>query len=58
MHAFIMSKDRHALLAKLASEAFLEHFYLAGDTALALHLDHRWPEDLDFFVKINLIPLV
>lgn len=51
MHEFIMSKDRHALIAKLAGKNFLGDFYLAGGTALALHLGHRWSEDLDFFSK-------
>jgi predicted nucleotidyltransferase component of viral defense system len=45
-----MSKDRHDLLGKLES-SFIEDFYLAGGTALALQLGHRWSEDLDFFTK-------
>lgn len=51
MHEFIMSKERHALLAKLIHKSFLDDFYLAGGTALALHLGHRWSEDLDFFCE-------
>ena len=51
MYEFIMSKDRQVLLAKLANKSFLQDFYLAGGTALALHLGHRWSEDLDFFSK-------
>ena len=51
MHEFIMSKDRHALLAKLANKSFLDRFYLAGGTALALYLGHRWSEDLGFFCQ-------
>lgn len=50
MHEHIMSKDRHDLLGKLES-SFIEDFYLAGGTALALQLGHRWSEDLDFFTK-------
>ena len=53
---FLFSIDRHAFRAKLANESFLEPFYLAGDTALALHLGHRRSEVLDFFPKINLFP--
>ncbi|MGI5911075.1 MAG: nucleotidyl transferase AbiEii/AbiGii toxin family protein [Syntrophomonadaceae bacterium] len=49
MHEFIMSQDQHALLGKLADKSLLDNFYLAGGTALALHLGHRWSEDLDFF---------
>ncbi|MFZ5945979.1 MAG: nucleotidyl transferase AbiEii/AbiGii toxin family protein [Bacillota bacterium] len=51
MYEFIMSEDRHTLLVKLAGKSFLVDFYLAGGTALALHLGHRWSEDLDFFSK-------
>ena len=51
MYEFIMSKDRHALLTRIAGRGFLEDFYLAGGTALALHFGHRWSEDLDFFTK-------
>lgn len=50
MHEHIMSKDRHDLLEKLKISPF-DSFYLAGGTALALQLGHRWSEDLDFFSK-------
>jgi len=29
--------------------SFINSFYLAGDTGLALHLGHRFSIDLDFF---------
>jgi len=29
--------------------SFIQHFYLAGGTGLALHLGHRFSVDLDFF---------
>jgi predicted nucleotidyltransferase component of viral defense system len=29
--------------------AFIQHYYLAGGTGLALHLGHRFSVDLDFF---------
>ncbi|MCK9267666.1 MAG: nucleotidyl transferase AbiEii/AbiGii toxin family protein [Alkaliphilus sp.] len=48
MYEYTMSKERHDLLAKLAC-SLPENFYLAGGTALALQLGHRWSEDLDFF---------
>ncbi|MBE3573816.1 MAG: nucleotidyl transferase AbiEii/AbiGii toxin family protein [Moorella humiferrea] len=36
-------------LELLSSTGILQNFYLAGGTALALHLGHRLSEDLDFF---------
>jgi len=45
----IMSDERHTLLKLLATKGMLETFYLAGGTAAALYLGHRWSEDLDFF---------
>jgi hypothetical protein len=36
-------------LELLSSAGILQDFYLAGGTALALHLGHRLSEDLDFF---------
>lgn len=48
MYEYTMSKDRHDLLTKLVC-SLPENFYLAGGTALALQLGHRWSEDLDFF---------
>lgn len=37
----------------LGNQDFLKQFYLAGGTALALHLGHRLSADLDFFSKEN-----
>ena len=48
MYEYTMSENRHDLLAGLA-RGLPENFYLAGGTALALQLGHRWSEDLDFF---------
>jgi len=31
---------------KLAGKSLLENFYLADGTALALHLEHRWSEEM------------
>jgi predicted nucleotidyltransferase component of viral defense system len=33
----------------LKAQAFIQNFYLAGGTGLALHLGHRFSVDLDFF---------
>lgn len=35
----------------LAQWSVMSHFYLAGGTALALHLGHRQSRDLDFFTR-------
>jgi len=45
----IMSAKRHSLLEQLTQLNILQDFYLAGGTAAALYLGHRWSEDLDFF---------
>jgi predicted nucleotidyltransferase component of viral defense system len=37
------------LLSELGGSPWMEHFYLAGGTALALRLGHRRSIDLDFF---------
>ena len=37
------------LLVRLGRQRWMANFYLAGDSAAALHLGHRRSEDLDFF---------
>lgn len=51
MHLNALSKTTKKTLAKLDSSRFFAETdaYLAGGTALALHLGHRYSEDLDFF---------
>ena len=34
-----------------AALSFIQHYYLAGGTGLALHLGHRFSVDLDFFAS-------
>lgn len=53
MHTNTLSKATKRALEKLnASDFFTETgAYLAGETALALHLGHRFSEDLDFFTQ-------
>lgn len=41
----IMSADRHSVLEELVKQSLLQNFYLAGGTAAALYLGHRWSED-------------
>lgn len=45
------------LLHSFADQDFIQPFYLTDSTALALELDHRESEDLDFFNQSNFEPL-
>ncbi|MFZ5640553.1 MAG: nucleotidyl transferase AbiEii/AbiGii toxin family protein [Bacillota bacterium] len=47
----IMSAERHSVLEELVKQSLPQNFYLAGGTAAALYLGHRWSEDLDFFTE-------
>lgn len=38
-----------SLLEKFAASRYVKKFYLAGGTAIALYLNHRRSDDLDFF---------
>ena len=45
----VLSKNAKQSLALLAKSKILKSAYLAGGTALALQLGHRYSYDLDFF---------
>ena len=49
MFTAILTTAQQALLERLSTIATVQTFYLAGGTALALHLGHRRSVDLDFF---------
>lgn len=49
MHTEVLGKKTAKGLEVLTAAGILEPFYLAGGTALALHLGHRLSHDLDFF---------
>jgi hypothetical protein len=49
MHEEILAQPTANLFKKLSSYPWISEFYLAGGTALALHLGHRMSVDLDFF---------
>lgn len=49
MHLEILPQDTKQTLILLDKHNFIKSFYLAGGTALALHLGHRISADLDFF---------
>ncbi|MGA1846354.1 nucleotidyl transferase AbiEii/AbiGii toxin family protein [Deferribacter abyssi] len=45
---FLLPKTKKVLL-KLIKEEYMSNFVLVGGSALALHIQHRKSEDLDFF---------
>lgn len=46
-----ISPDTAKLIEKIKNRSWLSPYYLAGGTALALHLGHRTSIDLDFFTE-------
>lgn len=48
-HTEVMTAEAVDLLRDLGARDYMRAFYLAGGTALALHLGHRKSVDLDFF---------
>ncbi len=58
MHRETLEKNAAKLFARLGSGGILssEGFYLAGGTALALHVGHRQSIDLDFFTEKHDLP--
>lgn len=51
LHMKILPEEQHTLFQSLAKQTWVEPFYLAGDTALALYLGHRQSIDFDFFTR-------
>lgn len=49
MHPKVVSAEGWKTVRKLVAQGWSDRFTLAGGTALALHLGHRYSEDLDFF---------
>lgn len=49
LHFEILPSRTKKAFEWLRHQPFIEHFYLAGGTALALYLGHRTSIDLDFF---------
>ncbi len=48
-HVEVLTETQRRVLADLCSRLKRTRFYLAGETAAALHLGHRWSVDLDWF---------
>ncbi|MEA3428202.1 MAG: nucleotidyl transferase AbiEii/AbiGii toxin family protein [Thermodesulfobacteriota bacterium] len=51
MFSETISPDTNRLIEKIKNRTWLSSYYLAGGTALALHLGHRTSIDLDFFTE-------
>lgn len=49
MHPKVLSAEAWKTVRSLASGGWLDSWVLAGGTGLALHLGHRYSEDLDLF---------
>jgi len=49
MHPKVLSPVAWKTIRRLVAGGWLDPWTLAGGTALALHLGHRYSEDLDFF---------
>ena len=57
LHTDTLPEATAAVLEKI-KKIDLKSFYLSGGTALSLQLGHRESEDLDFFTKTSLDPLL
>lgn len=51
LHEQVLPAGTAAVASALAQWSAMSEFYLAGGTALALHLGHRQSRDLDFFTR-------
>lgn len=51
MHEESLTKDTKRVLEALDRASFIKDFYLAGGSALALYLGHRFSLDLDWFAE-------
>lgn len=49
MHPKVLSPEGWKTVRKFVAQGWADSFTLAGGTALALHIGHRYSEDLDFF---------
>lgn len=51
LHYDVLNSQRFKILKEL--QTFINRFYLAGGTGLALQLGHRVSDDFDFFTNIS-----
>lgn len=57
MHEEVLSPQTKKFLLKITPKIFPSGFYLAGGTAVALHLGHRRSADLDFFTPTEFVEI-
>jgi hypothetical protein len=57
LHSDILTERQHEVLSEVAPFAASQGFYLAGGTAVALHLGHRRSDDFDWFSPVSFDPL-
>jgi len=57
LHPEVLTPRQHEVLREVAPFAASHGFYLAGGTAVALHLGHRRSDDFDWFVPDVFDPL-
>ncbi|MBI3069773.1 MAG: nucleotidyl transferase AbiEii/AbiGii toxin family protein [Candidatus Levybacteria bacterium] len=55
MHQEILLPQTRKLLSQINSQSLPRGFFLAGGTAVALHLGHRRSADLDFFTPTEFV---
>ena len=55
MNLKILAEAQRKLWVKIAGVKSIDNFYLAGGTAIALHLGHRESIDFDFFTNKNCV---
>ena len=53
MYESVLDNATQKTIEILALQDFFKSFYLAGGTACALHLGHRYSIDLDFFIDFE-----
>lgn len=52
-HFSVLPEHQKLLWDQLVRHQWIEPFYLAGGTSLALHIGHRQSVDFDFFTSRN-----
>lgn len=53
LHLDVLPENQLQLFELLSNQSFINDFYLAGGTGLALHLGHRQSIDFDFFIPAD-----
>ena len=53
LHLDVLPENQLQLFELLSNQSFINGFYLAGGTGLALHIGHRQSIDFDFFIPAD-----